>query len=352
MTVLKNKITRLIETQGPISVSQFMSLCLADPEHGYYIHENPFGTRGDFTTAPEISQMFGEMLALWAIDRWQTHGAPSPFIFCEMGPGRGTLMDDMIRTLAKICPDFLNSARIILVETSQRLREQIKKKLKPHKIDIIFVDHILDLPPLPLILIANEFLDCLPIHQYCRTVQTYVERMVGLDGAGNLCFINGLHSIDLALLPEAARKAPIGAIIEYSPAREACIQTLSHHLLQYGGTVVFIDYGSLESGFGDTLQALSQHQFAQVFEQPGRHDLTSHVDFATLGLIAKRLGCETMMTTQGAFLTSLGIEIRAHHLGRGQEEDFQQKLAQDVERLIGDEAMGKLFKILIISKHV
>jgi len=349
MTSLKGKLVHLIETQGPISVSQFMSLCLADPEHGYYLQKNPFGAQGDFTTAPEISQMFGEMLGVWAIDRWQAHGTPSPFIFCEMGPGRGTLMDDMIRTIAKICPDFLANARIMLIESSQKLREQIKRKLAPHKINITFADNILELPLLPLVLVANEFLDCLPIHQYYRMAQGYIERMVSLDDTGNLCFINGLHSIDLTLLPEAAMTAPTGAIIEYSPAREACIQTLSHHLLQYGGAAVFLDYGSLESGFGDTLQALSQHQFRPVFERPGCHDITSHVDFATLDLVAQRLGCKTTLTTQGAFLGHLGIDIRAQNLGRGKGETFRKKLARDIERLIGDKEMGKIFKVLTIS---
>jgi len=350
MTNLKKKLIRLIGSQGPISISQFMTLCLSDPQNGYYLTQTPFGTKGDFTTAPEISQMFGEMLGLWAIDQWQIHGTPSPFIFCEMGPGRGTLMDDMLRTITQICPEFLKNTRIMLLETSQNLRRQIEAKLHRHKMNIHFIEAQAQLPPLPLILIANEFLDCLPIHQYCRTSNGYVERMVGLDSTGNLCFINGFGRIDPRLLPEVAIHAPPGTIIEISPAREACVEMVAHHLTQQGGAALFIDYGSLEPGFGDTLQALSQHQFRSPLEMPGQHDLTSHVDFSTLAQLAQRLGCDVITATQGDFLHMLGIVLRAEQLAHGRGNDAQEKLATDIERLTGEQQMGKLFKILSLAR--
>jgi len=349
MISLETRMKRQIAESGPLTVSQFISLCLGDKEQGYYHHAAPFGAKGDFITAPEVSQMFGEMLSLWALSTWQHMGAPKKFIFCEMGPGRGILMDDMLRSCKKLVPDFLHSAQIILVETSLRLRQKIVEKLKPHNIDIKFADNLDNLPPLPLILIANELLDCLPIQQYICAEKGWYERMITLDDSGNLCFALSPYPIDPAFLPNHAATASIGDLVEISPAREALIEQVSQHIITIGGAALFIDYGSLTGGFGDTLQALAQHHYQDPLSSPGNHDLTSHVDFAVLQTKAEAMGCHTSTMTQADFLTALGIEQRAKQLCLGQDLNTQKRIGLDLERLVSPQQMGDLFKVLILS---
>jgi len=349
MTSLKERLRNHITDSGPLTISQFISLCLADKQQGYYHHASPFGVKGDFITAPEVSQMFGEMLSLWVLSTWQQMGAPQKFVLCEMGPGRGTLMDDMIRCFKKLMPDFLKYARIILIETSHSLRSVIAEKLKSHSVEIEFANHIEDLPPLSLILIGNELLDCLPIHQYIKTKKGWFERVVALDATGDLCFALSPYQTDLALLSSHADHVLIGEMVETSPAREGLITQLSQHLVTQGGGALFIDYGSLTSGFGDTLQALSKHEYQNPLTAPGCHDLTSHVDFARLSAIAQGSGCASTMMTQAAFLKAFGIESRAKRLSRGQTSDVQAKIMLDLERLISPQEMGELFKVLILS---
>jgi len=349
MTTLKDRLTRLIATQGPMSISQFISLCLADKNQGYYHHMQPFGAQGDFITAPEVSQMFGEMLGLWVVNRWQQLEYPKDFVFCEMGPGRGTLMDDMIRTIKKLAPAFFAHAQIILIETSCKLRAKIAEKLKPHGLAIDFIDNVEKLPRRPLILIGNELLDCLPIHQYVRGQDGWHERMVTLDDGDKLCFGLSPHAIDPVFLPSHAAAASMGSLIETSPAREGLIARLSQHLVRTGGSALFIDYGALERGFGDTLQALSKHTYQHPLAAPGAHDLTSHVDFAALVTQAQMAGCISTTTTQGVFLEALGIRQRAAQLCAGRGREFQQKIKLDLERLTAAHSMGELFKVLCLE---
>jgi len=347
---LKNRIIQLIIKQGPISISHFMDLCLNDEVHGYYHHANPFGIRGDFITAPETSQMFGEILGLWSVAAWQQIGAPADFVFCETGPGRGTLMDDMLRTIKQLAPEFLTKSQIILVETSQKLRNLIIEKLSTYEITIRFITKIDDLPPRPLILIGNEWLDCLPIHQYRHEYTGWHERLVTLNKMGDLCFTTHPTPIDPTKMPLHALSAPIGSYVEISPQREILIEQLGHHIKARGGAVLLIDYGSLEHGFGDTLQAISKHEFQHPLTAPGRHDLTSHVDFATLDQCARQTGCISASMTQGAFLTKLGIENRAERLSIGRDRAFQQKIMSELERLTAAHEMGNLFKTFCLSQ--
>jgi len=351
MLPLETRLQYLILSQGPITISQFISLCLDGGKAGYYHQMQPFGAKGDFITAPEVSQMFGEMLGIWAISAWQQSGCPKEFVFCEMGPGRGTLMDDMIRTINKLVPDFFAQAQIILVETSRKLRLTIAEKLKPHDVEIKFVDHLDALPRHPWIIIGNELLDCLPIHQYVRGPLGWHERMVALDEAGHLCFALSPQLMDKALLPFHAMHANEGEVIETSPVREGLMSQISQHIATIGGAALFIDYGSLTSGFGDTLQALSRHQFQDPLASPGQHDLTSHVDFAALVVRAQATGCIATTTTQAMFLEALGIKQRAAQLCTGRDEAFQQQIARDLERLTAADMMGNLFKALIIEQN-
>lgn len=349
MSSLKEKIIRLIAQQGPLDISQFMALSLADPEFGYYKTANPFGRSGDFTTAPEVSQMFGEMVAVWVVATWQALGSPHKFNLCEMGPGRGTLMDDVLRTIKKLAPLCLQSACITLVETSDRLENIQHRKLESHGINIKWVKEFTALSPLPLIVFANELFDCLPIHQYVKTGSHWRERVVGLDDQGILCFATGFGTLEHMLLPEGANHQPDGTIFEVSPARSAVAQQISMHIAEHRGAALLIDYGEFNRGFGDTLQAISAHKYRNVLENPGKDDLTSHVDFFTLNAVALSCNCHSAITTQGEFLIGLGLLERAGRLGRGQSATAQQNIVADVERLAGDNEMGRLFKVLCIA---
>jgi len=348
MESLETRLKRLVVTQGPISISQFINLCLADQQQGYYHHAATFGAKGDFITAPEVSQMFGEMLGLWVLSVWQQIETGQKFVFCEMGCGRGTLMDDMVRTIKKLRPDFFGKAHIILVETSHKLRAVVAEKLKPHAIDIEFADNVEKLPKLPLILIGNELLDCLAIHQYILDESGWHERMVTLDDVGNLCFALSPYPVNSALLPPHASHAGIGTLIETSPAREGLVEVIGKHIVSYGGAALLIDYGALTGGFGDTLQAMSKHQYQNPLAMPGQHDLTSHVDFSTLIARAQSVGCTIAAMTQGTFLEMLGIKHRAAQLCIGRDKHFRQKTALELERLTSSQAMGDLFKVLCL----
>ncbi|UXM95007.1 class I SAM-dependent methyltransferase [Bartonella sp. HY329] len=357
---LKEKLIVTIQEHGPLSISQFMTFCLADPQYGYYITADPFGRDGDFITAPEVSQMFGEMLGVWVVLSWRAMDKPADFSLCEMGPGRGTLMDDVLRTIKKLDLDCFKAANIFLVETSPKLREKQKQRLASHNSNITWIDHFSLLPPMPVILLANELFDCLPIYQYVFDGQNWRETMVGVspDLSGELDLVFGLGSIIFPpSLPYAPSFIKEGDIIEVSPARESLMDEIAGHIAQYRGAALIIDYGAIEPKPADTLQAMSKHQFSDPLASPGKDDLTSHVDFAALNQRAQLMHCQTYMTTQGEFLLSLGLIERAQTLGQGRDSLFQEKIRNDVERLAGDDKisgkiggkMGGLFKVLCVS---
>ena len=346
---LEDRIRRLIGTAGPLPVSDSMAMCLFDPAGGYYTTREPFGEGGDFTTAPEISQMFGEMVGAWLVHAWRSLGRPDPFALVEMGPGRGTLMRDILRT-ARIDPPFLAAAQIHLVETSERLRSAQAETLVPH--DIKWHDELSSLPVLPMLFVANELLDAVPVRQFEHTPDGWRERLVGLDADGNLAFVPGLPVSDLSILPAGAGAAPEGAVFEYAPAREAIAATLGERLHAHGGAALVIDYGHIRSGFADTLQALRSHRYVSIFEEPGSADLTSHVDFEAIAGAAESAGAKAFPAiTQGDFLLSLGLAERAGALGHGKDEKTQANLRAAVERLAGTgkAEMGGLFKVLCLT---
>ncbi|RCS25546.1 class I SAM-dependent methyltransferase [Phyllobacterium salinisoli] len=352
MTALKQRLVRLIDTAGPISVAEYMAACLGDREAGYYTTREPFGREGDFITAPEVSQMFGELVGIWCAGVWQALGQPQNAVLCEIGPGRGTLMADMLRTLAKVAPAFLGSARVAMVETSQRLTEIQQKKLAGAVPSITWHREIEDVPEGPLILVANELFDALPVRQYVKVNGRFVERLVTTmqtaDGT-ELGFSAGAGSIDAALLPPRHAQAPDGAIFEAAPARTALMQRIAERIAASRGAALLIDYGHLETGFGDTLQAVSKHKPQGVFEKPGEADLTSHVDFAALADTARAFACRTGAMTQGDFLLAMGLLDRAGQLGADKNEAYREQIRTDVERLAGPGQMGTLFKVLCVS---
>lgn len=346
---LKDRLKRLIGTTGPISVADYMAACLGDREQGYYTTREPFGRDGDFITAPEVSQMFGELIGIWCVGVWDALGRPDKAALCEIGPGRGTLMSDMLRTLAKLAPQMAASIRVAMVETSPRLIEKQKEKLSNTGYSIDWFERFADIPDGPLILVSNELFDAIPIRQFVKADGRFVERLIALNEQDELQFVSGAAGIDAALLPANHQTVPDGTIFEAAPARNALMQEIAQRIASTRGAALSIDYGHLQSGFGDTLQAMLKHAYDDVFAHPGEADLTSHVDFDMLEKTARNCGCLTATMTQGDFLLAMGLIDRAGRLGAGRDETFQNKIREDVERLAAPDQMGTLFKVLAIA---
>ncbi|MGS1093854.1 class I SAM-dependent methyltransferase [Aquamicrobium terrae] len=348
MTGLGRHIAGLIAADGPIPVSEYMALCLFHPRHGYYRTREPFGARGDFITAPEVSQMFGELVAVWLYQAWIANGRPLPVTVAEIGPGRGTLMKDMLRTWARLDPAFFAEARFALIETSPRLTEIQRETLGAVAERVTWHETVATLPHAPLLIVGNELFDAIPVRQFVRTASGWRERMVGLDEAGRLAFFAGAASLDPSLLPADAGTAPEGAIVELAPARSALMADIAARIAARGGAGLFIDYGYLEAGVGDTLQALKDHAPDDVLAHPGEADLTTHVDFAALGGVARAHGLKVSTATQGAFLLTMGLLERAGRLGADADEAARQAITAQVERLAAPDQMGDLFKVLAV----
>ncbi|MEZ5813067.1 MAG: class I SAM-dependent methyltransferase [Rhizobiaceae bacterium] len=350
-TPLAGRLKRQIAQTGPIPVSDYMALCLFDPQDGYYTTGQPFGRDGDFITAPEISQMFGELVAIWLLAAWHAAGSPKPAVIAEIGPGRGTLMADMLRSLEKIAPDFPASAEIGMIETSPRLAGMQRETLGDRAARIRWTETVDQLSGLPLFMVGNELFDAVPARQYVKMDGCWLERMVGIDQAGELEFVAGAGGIDPALLPAGAGDAPDGTVFETAPAREAMAAEIGGRVATHGGAALFFDYGHLEPGFGDTLQAVRGHRPVDIFSAPGQADLTTHVDFAALVTAARAAGADTAFLTQGEFLLRMGVVERAGRLGADADAGARQRIEAEVERLAGPQGMGDLFKVMAMFER-
>jgi SAM-dependent MidA family methyltransferase len=348
---LEQRIAALIAAQGPISVAQYMTLALHDAAAGYYTTRQPFGAAGDFMTAPEISQMFGEMLGLWCVQVWHDQGQPRQKRLVELGPGRGTLMADALRA-AKVAPEFLRGLEVVLVEASPALQKAQAEKLKDVMekgggADIRWTTHFDDsLADRPLFLLANEFFDAMPIRQYIKTERGWCERMV-VTKDGMLDFALAPTPTPHAAIPATRAGAPNGGAYEAAPASTALAEVIARIVAEKGGGALLLDYGYGESsGYGETLQAVGGHRFADVLADPGENDLSAHVDFAALRDAARHGGAAVYgPRDQGEFLADLGITGRAEQLMKTNPTAAQALFAA-VERLIGPDQMGKLFKAL------
>lgn len=338
MSPLHDIIAAEITAHGPMSVARYMSLCLGHPRHGYYITRDPLGRGGDFTTAPEISQMFGELLGLWAAQVWFDMGRPSPIRLVELGPGRGTLMADALRAADKV--GLAAAADLWLVETSPVLRAAQAVNLPAAH----WAGRFGDVPDGPAIVIANEFFDALPIRQFVRARDGWRERLVGLSG-GRLVWGLGPASAGLPT------DAPEGSVVEICAAAEAIAGQIGARLAASGGAALIIDYGTLPpaTGGGDTLQAVAAHAVADPLETPGMADLTAHVDFGALARALAQAGARVApLVTQGALLTALGLDARAAALARAQPGRAHEIETQR-RRLTAHDQMGTLFKALIAA---
>ena len=337
---LKDRLKAEIAAAGPIDVAAFMTRCLHDPEDGYYATRPALGERGDFITAPLVSQMFGELIGLWLVETWRGLGAPPRFVLAEAGPGDGTLMADVLRA-GRLEPAFGAASELWLIEPSAPLRALQAERLADASPR--WATSLAELPgQMPLLLIANELLDCLPARQFQRTPSGWAERVVGLDDHGELAF--GLRP---AALSDAPDDAQIGTVIERSPAQEAFVAELAERLVAQGGAALLVDYGRDEPGPGDTLQGLKNHKKVCPLTSPGEADLTVHADFPALLAAARAAGAKAALLTQRAFLRGLGIEARAAALQRARP-DRADVIARQLERLTAPDQMGELFKAAAI----
>jgi len=345
MSGLKVRLISQIEENGPMRVDQFMQSALTDPTEGYYTSRTPFGRSGDFITAPEVSQLFGEIIGIWTIDVWQKMGSPADFQLVETGPGRGTMMADVLRTIQKLAPTMLKAAKVALIEVSRTLRETQKQALSNFDVNIEWHDQFSDVGEQPIILLANEFLDALPIRQFLFQDDKWHERAIGIGNNETLEW--GLIPATIALASQFSPKT--GDIFEICPAAHTFCALAAEKLRAQGGAALFIDYGHLKSDFGDTFQAVKDHQYVGTLEEPGQADLTAHVDFEPLTKIGENAGLTVKTTTQGAFLLDMGLLQRAGQLGASLDSDQQKNIQNDVERLAAPDKMGNLFKAMTFA---
>jgi SAM-dependent MidA family methyltransferase len=349
-TPLEEKLRLLIEANGPMTIADYMAHCLSDPAHGYYTTRDPFGSSGDFVTAPEVSQMFGEIVGAWLIEMWRLAGSPSPVMLVELGPGRGTLMADIIRVAAKVS-GLGNAVSVHLVETSPALQARQAETLAPFAADVHWHCSFAEVPKGPLLLVANEFFDALPIRQYVRAEGLWRERVVALDGEGRLAFGIGPGSLPLPPMGRGVTDVPDDTILELRPAADALMAEIAQRIVAHGGAALVIDYGYERPGFGDTLQAVRGHAYADPLASPGEADLTAHVDFSALARSARAEGAAVHgPIAQRDFLLSLGLVERAGRLGAEADEPTRGALRAAVERLAGVDQMGTLFKVLAVTR--
>lgn len=324
-----------------------MTEALSHPEHGYYMKQDPFGTAGDFTTAPEISQVFGELIGLFCADVWQRQGASRPFSLVEFGPGRGTLMADVLRAV-KIVPGFTEAAQIRLVETSPALRARQQETLAGYAVE--WRNSLDALPPAPAFFIANEFFDALPAHQFERTDAGWRERLVGFDGE-HLQFVLAPSATPAVQLLRPSPVAAVGDVAEIQPAAISILRHMSEHIAQYGGGALVVDYGYTGAAKGDTLQAVKNHSYHGVLSDPGDADLTVHVDFNTLRETAGEFASVDGPVDQGSFFKQLGLHERTEILCKKATAEQAAHLRSGAHRLTAPDQMGTLFKVMSVTPH-
>jgi len=343
-STVAEKLIHRIRDEGALTVADYMDEVVSH----YYAARKPFGVEGDFTTSPEISQMFGEMIGAWLTDLWLQSGKPEAVQLIELGPGRGTLAADIMRTVSS-WPEFSSAISLHLVETSPALRQKQAETLRHYR--PTWYDRLEDVPQGMSFIVANEFFDALPIHQFEKSGGSWYERRIGYHENKKVFELTlcPLEDDMTRLMPAEFLDAADGAVFEISPASLSVMETIGQRVAAAGGGALLIDYGHVQAGLGDTLQAMSRHKYANVLENPGEADLTAHVDFGTLAMAASPLSRVHGPVTQGEFLSRLGIVQRAEQL-RAVADDMQRK---DIElalyRLVAPSEMGELFKVLALT---
>ena len=347
-TPLEERLIELIKLKGPITVADFMADALGHPHEGYYMTGAPIGAEGDFTTAPEISQIFGELIGLWLVEAWRSMGSPREFNLIELGPGRGAMMADILRA-ARLRPEFTRAAHLWLVETSGRLRHEQQKRLRAGDVKPSWADEFADIPPAPSLIVANEFFDCLPVRQFQRVKGGWRERLVGLDPTGaGLGFVLGATPPPATL--DLPAQADDGDIFEISFAAREFAADICALLTEHGGCALLIDYGHIQSGLGETLQAVRGHRYWPPLASPGRADVTAHVDFDALARVAIDAGAVAHgPVPQGRFLERLGLTIRVETLCKGKDAASAETIRTGAHRIAAPDQMGEIFKVMCLT---
>jgi NADH dehydrogenase [ubiquinone] 1 alpha subcomplex assembly factor 7 len=350
-TSLEADIRRRIAAGGPIAVAKYMELCLTDSARGYYTTRDPLGAAGDFITAPEISQMFGELIGLWAAAVWRMMGEPAEVHLVELGPGRGTMIVDALRA-ARVVPGFRATIALHLVEVSPELQRLQREALAQHDVPVSWHQSIEEVPDGPLLLLANEFFDALPVHQAVLCADGWHERVVEIGDDDTLQFGIDRDPIPLfeKLLPATLRAANVGDIFEWRSDRIAL--EIGRRVVRFGGAALIIDYGHGESAIGETLQAVGRHRFAEPLLAPGELDLTAHVDFQALAEAAEGMGAHAHgLVTQALLLRRLGIEQRAAALKAAAPPNYARTIDAALARLTSEDrtGMGRLIKAIAIA---
>ena len=355
MSRLEDRLIERIKAQGPLTVAEYMAFCLLDPVDGYYPTRDPLGSDGDFITAPEISQMFGELIGLWALQSWMDMGKPEKVQLVEMGPGRGIMMADMLRA-AQLDKGFLKAVNVTLIEASAALEAVQAKTLASAPCPVNWAKDLAGVAAGPIIIVGNEFLDCLPIRQFVQK-----DRFAGRAGWQErvVSYIDGqlqyalspvpLSNVLRASLPAAQEDAKDGELLEISPSAAQLLDQIKARFETGTGRALFIDYGPAETEFGDSLQALKRHKKVGVFSDPGNTDLTARVDFAAFIEAARAVDMQvTAPAEQREFLSKLGLEMRAMTLARA-APDAKAKIGRQLHRLTDSEEMGALFKAIAVQ---
>jgi SAM-dependent MidA family methyltransferase len=345
MNALSRRIAELIAAEGPLSVAQFMTICLHDPKAGAYAARQTIGR--DFITSPEISQTFGELVGLWVVQSWHDQGRPPAPRLIELGPGRGTLMSDALRAISAAAPEMLVDGDVVLVEASSMLQAKQREKLKLANADIDWVERFDDaLADRPLFLVANEFFDCLPVRQFVKTERGWCERLVTVRD-DKLAFV--LAPTVSTAIPADRSDAPDGGVYEVAPAALALAEEIARAVAARGGAALIVDYGYDAPGFGETLQAVVEGKYIDVLAEPGDSDLSAHVDFTALAKAGAAGGAQVYgSVTQCNFLADLGIGPRAERLMIANPKQARD-IAAAVDRLVNPQTMGVLFKALAFA---
>jgi len=341
--------TLIKKAGGYIPLRDYMAFCLNHPTHGYYSTQKPLGKDGDFITAPEISQIFGELIGLWFIDAWESKGCPPKLAFLELGPGRGLLMQDILKVMA-LRPALLKALEIHLVEINPHLKQEQITALTPHSLTHhkALEDALDAIGDTPTFCLANEFFDAFPLDQYIYKEEAWHKRYVIYDETKECFTFKDLVPEDHFGNCAFPMKPESGTIMETAPLVESLFRKITSHLEKNGGASLIIDYGYDQFGYGDTVQALKKHKSTSIFKDIGQIDLTAHVNFATLRRIAQNVpNLGVHLETQGTFLKSLGIEMRTQTLQqKTQDSETKDNLQKSAARLIDSDQMGNLFKVL------
>jgi NADH dehydrogenase [ubiquinone] 1 alpha subcomplex assembly factor 7 len=337
----------LLGSRAGLSVAEFMAWCLTEGKGAYYRAADPIGQSGDFITAPEVSQIFGELIGLWAGAVWQSMGQPAPIQLIELGPGRGTLIVDALRAL-RVLPEFLAAMELHFVERSERLRERQRHAIVG-RFAPVWHESLADIPDAPAIIIANEFFDALPVTQYVHSGGTWRERVVRLGEGGQPVFAAG-DAVALPELPAAASEPEEGEILETRPSALPVIEAIGRRARRFPTAALIVDYGYSGDAYGDTLQAVRAHNYADPLTAPGESDLSAHVNFAELARMAEGCGLTAYgPMPQGHFLLALGLETRLRKLlASPLDELARQNLVLGSRRLIDPQQMGELFKAMAL----